>query len=336
MSMNKIIIIAEAGPNHNGKLNIAFKLVDIAKRAGADFIKFQISIPEDHITVTAKKAIYQIKNTKNGNSQLKMSQGMTLSFKQFKKLKKYCDKKKMKFLSSGFGFKALNFLSKFKMEYSKIPSGEINNLIYLQKIGKLKKKVILSTGMSNLNEIETAIKVLIKNGTNKKNITVLQCNTEYPTPLKDVNMRSMITIKNKFKVNIGYSDHTKGIEAPVVAAALGAQIIEKHITINKNLPGPDHKASITENELKNLIDQVRKVEVILGSDKKTPSPSEIKNLKIARNSIVANSEIKKGERLNKKNITIKRPGTGISPMMYYKILGKKALKNFKKDEIIKL
>jgi len=334
--MNKIIIIAEAGPNHNGKLNLAFKLVDIAKRAGADFIKFQISIPEDHITATAKKAIYQIKNTKNGNSQLKMSQGMTLSFKQFKKLKKYCDKKKMKFLSSGFGFKALNFLSKFKMEYSKIPSGEINNLIYLKKIGKLKKKVILSTGMSKLNEIETAIKVLIKSGTNKKKITVLQCNTEYPTPLKDVNMRSMITIKNKFKVNIGYSDHTKGIEAPVVAAALGAQIIEKHITINKNLPGPDHKASITENELKNLIDQVRKVEVILGSDKKIPSPSEIKNLKIARNSIVANSEIKKGERLNKKNITIKRPGTGISPMMYYKILGKKALKNFKKDEIIKL
>ena len=190
--------------------------------------------------------------------------------------------------------------------------------------------------MSNLKEIATAIKVLTSNGTKKNNITVLQCNTEYPTPLKDVNMKAMLTIKKKFKVNIGYSDHTNGIEAPIVAAALGAKIIEKHITTNRNLPGPDHKASITEKELKNLINQVRKVEIILGSDKKKPSRSEKKNLKVARNSIVANFEIKKSERFTKKNLTIKRPGTGISPMMYYKILGKKAVKKFKKDEIIKL
>jgi len=334
--MHKTIIIAEAGPNHNGKLKLAFKLVDLAKRAGADFIKFQTSIPEEHIAVNAKKANYQLKNTRNNSTQLKMAKGMALSFKQFEDLKKYCDKKKIKFLSTAFGFRAINFLTKFKMEYNKIPSGEINNLVYLKKIGKLKKKVILSTGMSNLKEIATAIKVLTSNGTKKNNITVLQCNTEYPTPLKDVNMKAMLTIKKKFKVNIGYSDHTNGIEAPIVAAALGAKIIEKHITTNRNLPGPDHKASITEKELKNLINQVRKVEIILGSDKKKPSRSEKKNLKVARNSIVANFEIKKSERFTKKNLTIKRPGTGISPMMYYKILGKKAVKKFKKDEIIKL
>jgi len=334
--MHKTIIIAEAGPNHNGKLKLAFKLVDLAKRAGADFIKFQTSIPEEHIAVNAKKANYQLKNTRNNSTQLKMAKGMTLSFKQFEDLKKYCDKKKIKFLSTAFGFRAINFLTKFKMEYNKIPSGKINNLVYLKKIGKLKKKVILSTGMSNLKEIATAIKVLTSNGTKKNNITVLQCNTEYPTPLKDVNMKAMLTIKKKFKVNIGYSDHTNGIEAPIVAAALGAKIIEKHITTNRNLPGPDHKASITEKELKNLINQVRKVEIILGSDKKKPSQSEKKNLKVARNSIVANFEIKKSERFTKKNLTIKRPGTGISPMMYYKILGKKAVKKFKKDEIIKL
>ena len=334
--MKKTIIIAEAGPNHNGKLKLAFKLVDLAKRAGADFIKFQTSIPEDHIAINAKKANYQLKNTGNNSSQLKMAKEMTLSFKQFEKLKKYCDKKKIKFLSTAFGFRAINFLTRFKMEYNKVPSGEINNLVYLKKIGKLKKKVILSTGMSNLEEVATAIKVLTSSGTKKKNITVLQCNTEYPTPLKDVNMKAMITIKKIFKVNIGYSDHTSGIDAAIVAATLGAKIIEKHITINKNLPGPDHKASITENELKKLITQIRKVEIILGSDKKKPTQSEKKNIKIARNSIIANFEIKRGEKFNKKNLTIKRPGTGISPMEYYKILGRKAVKNFKKDELIKL
>lgn len=334
--MHKTIIIAEAGPNHNGKLQLAFKLVDLAKRAGADFIKFQTSIPEDHIAVNAKKANYQLKNTKKGGSQLKMSKGMTLSFEQFKKLKKYCDRKKIKFLSTAFGLKAINFLSKFKMKYYKIPSGEINNLLYLQKIGKLKKKVILSTGMANLKEVGNAIKVLISCGTKKKDITVLQCNTEYPTPLKDVNMNAMLTMKKIFKINVGYSDHTQGIEASIVAAALGARIIEKHVTTNKNLPGPDHKASITEKELKNLIIQVRKTEIILGKSKKAPSQSEKKNIKIARNSIVANYQIKKGEQFTKKNLAVKRPGTGISPMNYFKVLRKKAKKNFKKDELIKL
>ena len=333
--MPKSIIIAEAGPNHNGKLKLAFKLVDIAKRAGADYVKFQTSIPEEHIAINAKKAKYQLINTGKKSSQLEMAKGMTLSFMEFKKLKKYCDKKKIKFLSTAFGLKAIDFLKKFKMEYYKIPSGEINNLVYLKKIGKLKKKIILSTGMSNLNEIGTAIKVLKSCGTKKNNITVLQCNTEYPTPLKDVNLKAMLTIKKKFKIDVGYSDHTEGIEAAIASATLGAKIIEKHITINKNLPGPDHKASITEKELKTLINHVRKVEIILGSDKKIPSKSEKKNLKIARNSLVANHQIKKGEKFTTKNLTIKRPGTGISPMKYYKVLGKKAIKNFTKDEIIK-
>ncbi len=334
--MQKTIIIAEAGPNHNGKLKLAFRLVDLAKRAGANYVKFQTSIPEEHITADARKAKYQLINTGKKSSQLKMAKGMTLSFKEFEKLKKYCDKKNIKFLSTAFGLSAINFLTKFKMEYYKIPSGEINNLVYLKKIGQLKKKVILSTGMSNLNEIGTAIKILISSGTKRENITVLQCNTEYPTPFKDVNLKAMLTIKKKFSVNVGYSDHTEGIEASVVAAALGAKIIEKHITINKNLPGPDHKASITEKELKDLISKVRNVETILGNDKKKPSQSEKKNIKIARNSLVANSKIKKGEKFTSKNLTIKRPGTGISPMNYYKVLGKKAVKNFKKDEIIKL
>ncbi len=277
--MHKTIIIAEAGPNHNGKLKLAFKLVDLAKRVGADYIKFQTSIPEDHIAVNAKKAKYQLINTRNKSSQLKMAKGMTLNFDEFKKLKIYCDKKKIKFLSTAFGLKAIDFLKKFKMDYNKIPSGEINNLVYLKKIGKLKKKVILSTGMSNINEVGKAINVLVANGTKKNNITVLQCNTEYPTPLKDVNLKAMLTMKKKFKIDVGYSDHTKGIEAPIVAAALGAKIIEKHITLNKNFPGPDHKASIIEKELKNLIEEVRKVEIILGSGKKKASPSEKKKHK---------------------------------------------------------
>ena len=334
--MNNVIVIAEAGPNHNGKIRLAYKLVDIAKKCGANFVKFQTSVSENHISKFAKKAVYQLKNTSRNKSQLEMSKKMTLSFNDFKLLNKYCKRKKINFLSTPFDQESIDFLKKFKMKYYKIPSGEITNLPYLIKIAKLRKKILLSTGMSNINEISKAINILNLNGTPKKNITVLQCNTEYPTPLKDVNLKAMKMMKKRFGVNVGYSDHTLGIEASLAAVALGAKVIEKHFTLNKNLPGPDHKASITEKELKNLVTGIRKIELALGKDKKYPTESEKKNLFIARNSIVASKDIKKGQKFTKENLAIKRPGYGISPMKYFKILGKKAKKNFIPDELVKI
>ena len=334
--MNQVIIIAEAGQNHNGKLKLAYKLVDVAKKCGADFIKFQTSIPEFHISKFAKKANYQIKNWKKRGSQLQMLQKISLTYNDFKKLKKYCNKKKIEFLSTPFEMKSIDFLKSLNMKYFKIPSGEITNLPYLIKVAKLKKKVILSTGMANLLEIKKALKVLTSNGTIKKNITVLQCNTEYPTPLRDANVKAMLTIKKKFKVNVGYSDHTEGIESSLAAAALGANILEKHITLNKNLKGPDHKASINPKELKKMIEGVRKITIALGNGVKKISPSEKKNIRIARTSIVAAKEIKKGEKFTTKNLTIKRPGNGISPMKLFKIVGKFAKRSFLEDELIKL
>jgi len=334
--VNHVIIIAEAGQNHNGKLKLAYKLVDVAKKCGADFIKFQTSIPELHISKFAKKANYQIKNWKKRGSQLQMLQKISLTYNDFKKLKKYCNKKKIEFLSTPFEMKSIDFLKSLNMKYFKIPSGEITNLPYLIKVAKLKKKVILSTGMANLLEIKKALKVLTSNGTIKKNITVLQCNTEYPTPLRDANVKAMLTIKKKFKVNVGYSDHTEGIESSLAAAALGASILEKHITLNKNLKGPDHKASINPKELKKMIEGVRKITIALGDGVKKISSSEKKNIGIARTSIVAAKEIKKGEKFTTKNLTIKRPGNGISPMKLFKIVGKFAKRSFLEDELIKL
>ena len=334
--MDQVIVIAEAGPNHNWKIKLAYKLVDLAKNSGADFVKFQTSIPEAHISQFAKKAKYQIKNTDKKQSQLEMSKKMTLSYEQFKLLKRYCKKKNIKFISTPFDLKSIDFLKKFNMEYFKIPSGEITNLPYLIKIAKLKKKVILSTGMSTLKEVGNAINVLNSYGTLKKKITVLQCNTEYPSPLKDTNLKAMICMKKKFGVEIGYSDHTEGIEASLAAVALGARIIEKHLTINKKLPGPDHKASITGKEFKKMVNGIKKIEVALGSHIKKPSLSEIKNIKIARNSIVAAKNIKKGEKFTIRNLAIKRPGSGISPMNFFKVIGKTAKKNFNYDELIKL
>ena len=334
--MDRIIIIAEAGQNHNGKLKLAYKLVDVAKKCGADFVKFQTSIPKLHISKFAEKANYQIKNWQKRGNQLQMLQKLSLTYNDFKKIKKYCKKKKIKFLSTPFDLKSIDFLKSLNMKYFKIPSGEITNLPYLIKVARLKKKVILSTGMANLIEIREALKILTSYGTKKKNITVLQCNTEYPTPLRDANIRAMLTIKKKFKVNIGYSDHTEGIESSLAAAALGARVLEKHITLNKNLPGPDHKASINPKELKKMIDGVRKITIALGSGVKKVSSSERKNIKIARTSIVASKEIKKGEKFTIKNLTIKRPGNGISPMKLFKVIGKIAKKSFSKDKLIKL
>jgi N,N'-diacetyllegionaminate synthase len=330
------IIIAEAGVNHNGNIKLAYKLVDMAKRCGADFVKFQTSIPSMHISKHAVKAKYQIKNTRNRQSQLEMSKKITLSYGDFKKISKYCKKKKINFLSTAFDLKSIDFLNSLKMKFIKIPSGEITNLPYLSKIGKLKKKVLISTGMSNIKEINQAIKTLLSNGTYKKNITVLQCNTEYPTPLEDVNLRAMNTIKEKFKINVGYSDHTLGIDASVWAVAMGATVIEKHITLNKSFVGPDHKASIEEKEFKELVKKIRTVEITLGNGEKKPSNSEKKNIIIARNSLVAIKKIKKGEKFTKKNISAKRPGIGISPMLINKVLGKKAKKDFEYDDLIKI
>lgn len=330
------IIIAEAGVNHNGDIKLAYKLVDMAKRCRVDFIKFQTSIPSMHISKHAIKANYQIKNTGNQQNQLEMSKKISLTYEDFEKISKYCKKKKINFLSTAFDLKSIDFLKSLKMKYFKIPSGEITNLPYLTKIGKLKKKILVSTGMSNLKEIDQAIKILKKNGTNKNNITVMQCNTEYPTPLRDANLRAILTIREKFKTKVGYSDHTLGIDASVWAVAIGAKVIEKHITLNRSFKGPDHKASLVENELKSLVKKIRSVEISLGSGEKKPTDSEKKNIPIARNSLVANKKIKKGEKFTKQNITVKRPGTGISPMLINKVLGKYAKKNFSYDDIIKI
>ena len=334
--MERVIVIAEAGPNHNGKLKLAYKLVDLAKNCGANFVKFQTSVPELHISKFAKKADYQIKNSSKTENQLEMAKKIILTYKQFKKVKKYCQKRKIEFLSTPFDLKSINFLKSLNMRYFKIPSGEITNLPYLIKVAKLKKKIILSTGMSNMKEIGAALKVLTANGMLKKNITVMQCNTEYPTPLRDANLRAMLAIKKKYGVKIGYSDHTEGIEASLAAVAMGATIIEKHITLNTNLSGPDHKASITEKELKKMIEGIRKIVIALGDGIKRVSPSEKKNIKVARNSIVAAKNIQRGEKFTSRNLGIKRPGHGISPMKLYKVIGKTAKKIFITDELIKL
>ena len=334
--MSRVIIIAEVGQNHNGKLKFAYRLVDVAKKCGADFVKFQTSIPELHISKFAKKANYQIKSSLKEETQLAMAKKIALTYKQFRKVKRYCQKKKIKFLSTPFDIKSINFLKSLNMKYFKIPSGEITNLPYLVKVAKLRKKIILSTGMSNMKEIGEALRVLITNGTLKKNITVMQCNTEYPTPFRDANLRAMLSIKKKYDVKIGYSDHTKGIEASLAAVAMGATVIEKHITLNKNLPGPDHKASITEQELRKMIEGIKRIEIALGDGIKKATPSEKKNIKIARNSIVAVRYIQRGEKFTNKNLGIKRPGNGISPMKLFKVIGKKAKKNFIQDELIKL
>ena len=334
--MRHVTIIAEVGLNHNGQLKMAYKLIDVAKKSGADFVKFQTSIPKLHVSKFAKKADYQIKNSKKKESQLKMLQKLSLTYQDFKKIKKYCRKRKIEFLSTPFDLKSIKFLKGLNMKYFKIPSGEITNLPYLIKIAKLKKKVILSTGMANLKEIKDALNILTSHGTKKKNITILQCNTEYPTPLRDANIRAMLSIKKIFKVNIGYSDHTEGIESSLAAAALGARILEKHITLNKKLPGPDHKASANPKDFKKMVEGVRKITVALGDGIKKVSLSEKKNLKIARTSIVAFKKIKKGEVFTNKNLTIKRPGSGISPMKFYKVIGKIAKKKFLEDELIKL
>jgi N,N'-diacetyllegionaminate synthase len=328
-----VFIIAEAGVNHNGSLKLAKKLVDKAKEAGVDAVKFQTFKAENLVSKNAKKANYQVENTQNNDTQYKMLKNLELSYDEFVELKEYCDKQKIIFLSTPFDNESIDFLNGL-IDIFKIPSGEITNLPYLRKIGSLKKKVILSTGMANLGEIEDALDILEKAGTKKEDIIVLHANTMYPTPMEDVNLKAMLTIGNAFGVKYGYSDHTLGINVPIAAVALGASCIEKHFTLDKSMDGPDHKASLEPQELKNMVIAIRNIELALGNGIKKPSPSETPNMKIARKSIVAKKEIKKGEIFSEENLTIKRPGDGISAMRWDEIIGRVAQKNYDIDELI--
>jgi N,N'-diacetyllegionaminate synthase len=331
----KTLIIAEIGPNHNGNISLAKKLILSAKRSGADYVKFQTYKTEEVLIKNLKKANYQIKNTLNKKeTQFEMLKKFEFSQKNFIKLFKFCKKIKIKFLTTAFDLDSIDFVKRLNLDFFKIPSGEINNLLFLRKIGKFNKKIIISTGMSNIREIDNALKILIKSGTKKKNITVMHCNTEYPTPFRDANLKSIVSMKKKFKTSIGYSDHTLGIEAPIAAVVFGAKIIEKHFTLNKNMKGPDHKISLEPKELKFMINCIRNIEVAIGSGIKKKTHSEKKNIYLVRRSIVAKKNILKGEYFSNENLTVKRPADGKSPLLWDSIIGKKSKKNYLIDEKI--
>ncbi|WP_143315071.1 N-acetylneuraminate synthase [Clostridium sp. HBUAS56017] len=331
---NEVFIIAEAGVNHNGDVNLAYKLIDAAVDAKVDAIKFQTFKASNIISKFADKAEYQKENTGRDESQLQMVSKLELSFNEFEKLNRYCIKKGIIFLSTPFDEESINFLDSLDMNIFKVPSGEITNIPYLIKIGKLRKKVILSTGMSNIEEIELAVKILKQYGA--IDIAILHCNTEYPTPYCDVNLKAMFSIKEKFNTKVGYSDHTLGIEIPIAAVALGAEIIEKHFTLDKKMKGPDHKASLEPNELAKMVKSIRRITEALGTGVKEPSKSEVKNKISARCSIVAKRSIKAGEIFTEDNLTVKRPGNGISPVNWFKVIGNKAVRNFEEDQCIEL
>ena len=332
--MNKVFIIAEAGVNHNGDIELAKKLIDAAADAKVDAVKFQTFNADNLVSKNAEKADYQLKTTKNHESQYEMLKNLELDDKAHHILIDYCAKKNIMFLSTAFDLESIDLLCKLGIEVFKIPSGEMTNLPYLEKIGQLKKKVILSTGMCTLEEVKRVLDILKSEGTT--DITVLHCNTEYPTPMKDVNLRAMVTMGDILQLPIGYSDHTNGIEVTIAAAALGASVIEKHFTLDKNMEGPDHKASLEPNELKEMVKAIRNIEAALGSSQKEPSSSEEKNRPIARKSIVAKKHISQGEVLTVENIVVKRPGSGINPMRWYEVLGTIASRNYEEDELIVL
>ena len=332
--MNSVFIIAEAGVNHNGSLDIAYKLIDEAKNAGADAVKFQIFKAEDLTTKDNKMAEYQITNTSKLETQLEMLKRLELSFDDFLKLKRYCDKINIEFLSSPFDIESARFLYKIGLKKFKIASGEITNIILLREIGSYKKDVIMSTGMCFIADVENALNILIENGTEKQNICILHCNTEYPTRFEDVNLLAMTTLEDAFKVDVGYSDHTEGMEVSIAAVALGAKVIEKHFTLDRSLKGPDHMASMEPEEFKKMVNSIRNIEKSLGDGIKRPGENERKNIDLVRKSIVASREIKKGEIFSESNLTVKRPGDGLSPLLWDKIIGKIAQKNYCMDEKI--
>lgn len=329
-----IFIIAEAGVNHNGSLEIAKALIDVAAQSGADAVKFQTFKADKLVSKTAQKASYQKQTTDADESQYAMIKKLELDEKAHHELIHYCAQKNILFLSTPFDHESIDLLADLGMEIFKIPSGEITNLPYLRHIGSLQKEVILSTGMATLDEIDAALHVLTTAGTAKERISVLHATTEYPCPMDEVNLRAMQTIRDTFDIRVGYSDHTRGIEVPIAAAAMGAGVIEKHFTLDREMEGPDHKASLEPDELIAMVHAIRNIEKALGDGIKRPSPSELKNIPIARKSIVASRPIAKGERLSEENITIKRPGSGISPMRYDEIIGTIASKNYDEDEAI--
>ena len=330
---NKVFIIAEAGVNHNGSLLVAKKLIKVASKIGADAIKFQTFITEEEITKKAPLAKYQKSESKYSN-QFDLVKKLELSQADHKNLKRFCKKNNLEYMSSAFDIKSLRFLKNINLKRFKIPSGEINNYPYLREIGSYGKEIILSTGMSKMSEIDQAINLIKKSGTNINKIKILHCHTDYPTKPKDVNLLAIKSLQKKYGNKIGYSDHTMGVEISIAAVALGSVIVEKHLTLDKRMKGPDHKSSIEPKEFELMVKSIRNLEKAMGDGKKLPTKNELKNLKIVRKSIVAKDNIKKGEVFSEKNITTKRPALGINPMNWKKILGKKAKKNFYEDDFI--
>lgn len=336
--MNHTIIIAEAGVNHNGSLEMAKQLVDKAVEAGVDYIKFQTFKASKLVTKSAKQAEYQQKNIgKEEDSQYQMLKKMELSPEDHEVLIAYCKERGIKFFSTAFDFDSIDYLHSLNLGLWKVPSGEVTNYPFLKRIAAYNKKTILSTGMCDMQDVRNAVEALYKNGLSKENLILLHCNTEYPTPFEDVNLKAMDALRKEFGVEVGYSDHTKGIEVPIAAVALGATVIEKHFTLDRTLPGPDHKASLEPDELKAMVSAIRNIEKAVGGDgTKHVSESERKNIAIARKSIVAACDIKAGETFTEENLTVKRPGSGISPMRWEEVLGQKAKKDFNEDELIEL
>lgn len=335
--MKHTIIIAEAGVNHNGSMSMAKQLIDAAKSCGVDYVKFQTTkSPESITSKFARMAEYQKKNLSQDESQLEMLRKILLKMEDFGELSDYCRGQGVNFMSTPFDLDSIDYLENLNMDYWKIPSGEITNLPYLRKIARLGTPVIMSTGMCTLGDIEAAMNVLVNNGLSTEQISLLHCNTEYPTPFEDVNLKAMLTLKECFGVRVGYSDHTKGIEVPIAAVAMGAEIIEKHFTLDRTLPGPDHVASLEPQELKAMVNAIRNIEKAIGSGIKQVSPSEQKNIAIARKSIIAACDIHKGEVFTEENLTVKRPGSGISPMRWDEVVGQIAKRDYVEDELIEL
>jgi len=332
--MDKVFIIAEAGVNHNGNITTAKELIDVACMSGADAVKFQTFKAHELVSEVAAKAPYQQITTEKDENQLTMIKKLELSVDGHVELIQYCRQKKIMFLSSAFDFDSIDLLNELGLETFKIPSGEITNVPYLKKMGSLKKRIILSTGMANLEEIKEALDILTKSGTTKENITILHCNTQYPTPFEDVNLKAMLTIRDACNVGVGYSDHTPGIEIPVAAVALGAKVIEKHFTLDKDMEGPDHKASLEPEELTAMVRAIRRIEKALGDGIKKPSPSEVEHIDIVRKSLVARKEILQGQTITEEDIAIKRPGYGVPPKEMDKVIGRKAGCHIPKDRVI--
>ena len=330
--MQKTFIIAEAGVNHNGDIELAKKMIDAASEAGVDAVKFQTFKAEKIVSMNAPKAEYQLENTNNTESQFQMLKKLEIDKRTHIELMKYCKEKNVMFLSTPFDIDSIHMLVELGIGIIKIPSGEITNLPYLREVARQKKKVILSTGMSNMQEVKDAVQVLKQYGA--EDVTVLHCNTQYPTPMEDVNLRAMIHMKHELNLEVGYSDHTQGVEVPIAAVAMGATVIEKHFTLDKTMEGPDHKASLEPNELKEMVKAIRNIEKALGNGEKNKTQSEVDNVAIVRKSIVAACKIEKGELFTEKNLTVKRPGNGISPMKWDEVIGTESNRTYEIDEMI--